>query len=64
MRLNDLISATDIMAGNADFLKATGPLDVEIAGLTADSRHVHPGFLFAALPGAQADGREERKSVV
>ena len=28
-----------------------------IAGLTADSRAVQPGFLFAALPGARADGR-------
>jgi UDP-N-acetylmuramoyl-L-alanyl-D-glutamate--2,6-diaminopimelate ligase len=28
-----------------------------IAGLTADSRAVRPGFLFAALPGARADGR-------
>jgi len=53
-----LISATDIMAGNAEFLKATGPLGVEIAGMTADSRNVAPGFLFAALPGVQADGRD------
>ncbi|HET8729012.1 MAG TPA: UDP-N-acetylmuramoyl-L-alanyl-D-glutamate--2,6-diaminopimelate ligase [Alphaproteobacteria bacterium] len=28
-----------------------------IAGLTADSRDVRPGFLFAALPGTRADGR-------
>lgn len=28
-----------------------------VAGLTADSRAVAPGFLFAALPGAKADGR-------
>jgi UDP-N-acetylmuramoyl-L-alanyl-D-glutamate--2,6-diaminopimelate ligase len=27
-----------------------------IAGLTADSRAVRPGFLFAALPGARTDG--------
>jgi UDP-N-acetylmuramoyl-L-alanyl-D-glutamate--2,6-diaminopimelate ligase len=58
LRLNDLISATDIMAGNAEPLKATGPLDVEIAGLTADSRRVHPGYLFAALPGSEVDGRD------
>jgi UDP-N-acetylmuramoyl-L-alanyl-D-glutamate--2,6-diaminopimelate ligase len=31
--------------------------DIEIAGITADSRRVLPGFLFAALPGARADGR-------
>ncbi len=29
----------------------------EIAGVTCDSRRVEPGFLFAALPGSQADGR-------
>jgi UDP-N-acetylmuramoyl-L-alanyl-D-glutamate--2,6-diaminopimelate ligase len=29
-----------------------------IAGLTADSRQVRPGWLFAALPGAKADGRD------
>lgn len=29
---------------------------IQIAGLTADSREVKPGFLFAALPGTQADG--------
>jgi UDP-N-acetylmuramoyl-L-alanyl-D-glutamate--2,6-diaminopimelate ligase len=28
-----------------------------ILGLTADSRAVRPGFLFAALPGGRADGR-------
>ena len=28
----------------------------EILGLTADSRAVKPGFLFAALPGTKADG--------
>jgi UDP-N-acetylmuramoyl-L-alanyl-D-glutamate--2,6-diaminopimelate ligase len=28
-----------------------------IAGLTADSRAVGPGMIFAALPGARADGR-------
>jgi len=31
--------------------------DVEITGVTADSRKVKPGFLFAALPGSKADGR-------
>jgi len=28
-----------------------------VSGLTADSRAVAPGFVFAALPGAKADGR-------
>ena len=35
-----------------------GPLaaDPEISGITCDSRAVRPGYLFAALPGSQADG--------
>ncbi|MEQ1707619.1 MAG: UDP-N-acetylmuramoyl-L-alanyl-D-glutamate--2,6-diaminopimelate ligase [Terricaulis sp.] len=32
--------------------------DLDIAGLTADSRKVKPGFLFAALPGVAAHGRD------
>ncbi len=44
MRLSDLIG------GNG---RAQG---IEIHGLTADSRTVRPGFLFAALPGLRADG--------
>ena len=39
---------------NGDRLGATG--DVEIRGLTADSRDVRPGYLFAALAGSQTDG--------
>lgn len=35
----------------------TGLIDPEIVGLTADSRDVQPGFLFAALPGTRQDGR-------
>jgi len=35
---------------------APDPASVEIAGLTADSRAVAPGFLFAALAGARTDG--------
>ena len=31
--------------------------DVEIAGLTEDSRKVKPGFLFIATPGVKQDGR-------
>jgi UDP-N-acetylmuramoyl-L-alanyl-D-glutamate--2,6-diaminopimelate ligase len=32
--------------------------DMEIAGLTCDSRKVSPGFLFAAIPGSYTDGRD------
>ncbi len=31
---------------------------LDISGITADSRHVAPGFLFAALPGSRVDGRD------
>jgi len=33
-------------------------VDPVITGVTADSRAVRPGFLFAALPGARVDGRD------
>jgi UDP-N-acetylmuramoyl-L-alanyl-D-glutamate--2,6-diaminopimelate ligase len=33
-----------------------GPRDVEIQGVTVDSREVRPGFLFAALAGEKTDG--------
>lgn len=53
MRLADLLSEDlEGLAGAADF----GTTD--ITGLTCDSRKVRPGFLFAAFPGAHADGRE------
>jgi len=38
--------------------------DIEIAGLTCDSRAVAPGFVFAALPGARVDGRDYISSAV
>lgn len=47
MKLSELISPGE----------AGGP-DVEIAGLTLDSRAVKPGFLFAALPGLTVHGRD------
>ena len=36
---------------------STGWNDPEIVGLTADSRNVQAGFLFATLPGTRQDGR-------
>lgn len=32
--------------------------DIGVEGLTADSRKVRPGFLFAALPGNKVDGKD------
>ena len=41
-----------LLAGDNKAMTGTNALqDIEIVGLTADSRHVRPGFLFAALPG-------------
>lgn len=37
------------------WLEAAG---LGLRGMTADSRAVRPGFLFAALPGAKSDGRD------
>lgn len=41
----------------SEILKRPLAADPVIAGVTADSRKVSPGALFAALPGATADGR-------
>ncbi len=52
MQLNDLIE------GDGESVSVSGTIDgLEITGITADSRAVMPGFLFAALPGTRADGR-------
>ena len=41
----------------SDLVKRDLSVDPQIQGVTADSRKVRPGFLFAALPGAKVDGR-------
>ena len=41
----------------SDLVQRELDIDPVIEGVTADSRKVKPGYLFAALPGAQADGR-------
>jgi len=40
----------------SDLLRRDMAVDPEITGVTADSRQVRPGYLFAALPGSKADG--------
>ncbi|TCH97504.1 UDP-N-acetylmuramoyl-L-alanyl-D-glutamate--2,6-diaminopimelate ligase [Roseococcus sp. SYP-B2431] len=47
MRLDELRAPCPRLSGSGS---------AEIRGITADSRAVRPGFLFAALPGAKADG--------
>jgi UDP-N-acetylmuramoyl-L-alanyl-D-glutamate--2,6-diaminopimelate ligase len=34
-----------------------GAASIDITGITADSRKVKPGYLFAALQGVASDGR-------
>ena len=48
---------TELLNG-AELNQATILNDVTITGLTADSRAVRPGFLFAAIPGTRLDGRD------
>ena len=52
MRLSELLFETDVKNIGAD---------VEIAGVTCDSRKVKPRFLFFALPGMHADGADFAK---
>ena len=53
MRLFEMLKGTETL------LDATAiDADLDIAGLTCDSRAVRPGYLFAALPGARVDGRD------
>ena len=53
MRLDDALRE----CGSATPAPGDAGGETRILGLTADSRAVGPGFLFAALPGARADGR-------
>ena len=53
MRVNDLWSG----AGGETMIAAEDRT-IDITGLTCDSRDVKPGYLFAALPGLQSDGRD------
>lgn len=49
---------TDLIAGAGTGLTMRGDAtDMDIVAISADSRDVAPGHLFAALPGTRADGR-------
>ena len=50
MKLSDIIQVCDV-------LSVRGNPDVEIIGLTNDSRRVGPGSLFIAVTGCGNDGR-------
>ena len=55
MKLTEL-TGPEVPAGAPTSTSAPLP-DPEITGITADSRQVEPGFLFAALRGTTRDGR-------
>jgi len=44
------------MARLSDLVRRDLAVDPQVTGVTADSRKVQPGYLFAALPGSKADG--------
>ena len=52
MRLGQLLQAAECEGMTQEMQ------GLDICGLTADSRAVEPGFLFAALPGSLTDGRQ------
>ncbi|MFQ3623287.1 MAG: Mur ligase family protein, partial [Acetobacteraceae bacterium] len=59
MRLSDLMHGSALPATlEGQALEAARLAAVSVGGLTADSRAVRPGDLFAALPGSRADGRD------
>jgi UDP-N-acetylmuramoyl-L-alanyl-D-glutamate--2,6-diaminopimelate ligase len=44
------------LTASSDGLTFQGP-DLDVTGLSEDSRKVKPGFLFIATPGTKQDGR-------
>ena len=53
MLLTEVLDGTEMEVTDQTVVNQT-----EIIGLTCDSRQVEPGFIFAALPGNQLDGRD------
>ena len=53
MRLIDVLDGTEMKVTDHTVVNET-----DIIGLTCDSRQVEPGFIFAALPGTELDGRD------
>jgi len=57
LRLNELLKNGDAAAAAHPAPAYDPDLEhIDITGITADSRAVQPGFLFAALPGSKTDG--------
>jgi UDP-N-acetylmuramoyl-L-alanyl-D-glutamate--2,6-diaminopimelate ligase len=56
LQLADIMRLVPTLAA-ADAVSWRNAGRLEISGITADSRRVAPGYLFAALPGSRVDGR-------
>tara|TARA_B100001939_G_scaffold200279_1_gene172145 strand:- start:12838 stop:14331 length:1494 start_codon:yes stop_codon:yes gene_type:complete len=54
MRLSELLKETRTKFA----LEITPDADLEVSGITADSRRVQPGFIFVALPGLKYNGAD------
>jgi UDP-N-acetylmuramoyl-L-alanyl-D-glutamate--2,6-diaminopimelate ligase len=48
---------TDILKG-CNILKTAGSTEIQITGISFDSRYIEPGYLFAAVRGTSADGHQ------
>ncbi len=46
---------------NLDVLDASAAMDMEIGGVSYDSRKTQPGDLFVAIRGFESDGHKFRK---
>jgi UDP-N-acetylmuramoyl-L-alanyl-D-glutamate--2,6-diaminopimelate ligase len=54
-----MLRLVEILRGYGHLVtEATAARDLDITGVTCDSRRVEPGYLFAAIPGTQLDGRD------
>lgn len=52
-----MASLRDILY-NVNITSTSGSMDLEVSGISFDSRKVKPGFLFVAVKGRQTDGHE------
>ncbi|MBT6093391.1 MAG: UDP-N-acetylmuramoyl-L-alanyl-D-glutamate--2,6-diaminopimelate ligase [Rhodospirillaceae bacterium] len=53
-----MLRLAEVLKGNGYLVTAAAATnELNITGITCDSRRVEPGYLFAAIPGTQTDGR-------
>ncbi len=52
-----MLRLAELLKGNGYLVTAAATNNLNITGITCDSRRVEPGYLFAAIPGTQVDGR-------